>query len=435
MTMLSQSPNVAQTLDERRKSLRATAIGNALEWFDWTLYTTFSAYLALQLFDRSDPTSALLSTFAIFAVGFVMRPLGGWFFGWLGDRRGRKVAMVATMLLLAFTSVAIAVTPSYEAIGVWASVLLLFWRLLQGLAYGGETGVAYTYAAELAPPDKRAFWSSSIFVSVMIGVMAATGLAAVLTSVLSTEDMETWGWRVGFAIGGVLGIYAMILRRSAGESDVFEKARTAAGPEVRSLTRREILRMSARIIMIAAFAQVGFYIWVAFPPAFAIATKGMDPQGAYIASLLAQAIAVFWLPICGIMADKFGRKRMLAIYGVGVVLAVVPVSMVLGSQPWTLFVSQLIGLLIWCLCSSMFPAILSEQVPTFARARTVGLVSSVSAALFGGTAPYLNTWLSSIGLAWIFHIYLMGLGALALIAALVIKETKGVPLDEIGTSR
>lgn len=265
MTMLSLSPNVAQTLDERRKSLRATAIGNALEWFDWTLYTTFSAYLALQLFDRSDPTSALLSTFAIFAVGFVMRPLGGWFFGWLGDRRGRKVAMVATMLLLAITSVAIAVTPSYEAIGVWASVLLLFWRLLQGLAYGGETGVAYTYAAELAPPDKRAFWSSSIFVSVMIGVMAATGLAAVLTSVLSTEDMETWGWRVGFAIGGVLGIYAMILRRSAGESDVFEKARTAAGPEVRSLTRREILRMSARIIMIAAFAQVGFYIWVAFP--------------------------------------------------------------------------------------------------------------------------------------------------------------------------
>lgn len=109
--------------------------------------------------------------------------------------------------------------------------------------------------------------------------------------------------------------------------------------------------------------------------------------------------------------------------------------MILGSQPWTLFVSQLIGLLIWCLCSSMFPAILSEQVPTFARARTVGLVSSVSAALFGGTAPYLNTWLSSIGLAWIFHIYLMGLGALALIAAFVIKETKGVPLDEIGTSR
>lgn len=431
MTELSSPTNVAQTPSERRRSLRAAIVGNALEWFDWTLYTTFSAYIAMKFFDPADAASALLSTFAIFAVGFVMRPLGGLLFGWVGDRSGRKVSLIATMLLLAGTSVAIALTPSYEVIGVWSSALLLLWRLLQGLAYGGETGVAYTYVAELAPAQKRGLWSSTLFVSVMLGVMAATGLAAILTSVLSTEAMESWGWRAGFAVGGALGLWALIMRRRAGETAVFEKERGEAAPVERPLTRRQIVQISARIIMICAFVQVGFYIWVSLPPSTAIATKGMDPQGAYLASLLAQVVALFWLPVCGWMADRYGRKRMLAIYATGVILAVVPVSVILGSQPWTLFVSQLIGLLIWCLLSGMFPAILAEQVPTSARARIVGMISSISAALFAGTAPYLNAWLGSTGWGWLFNLYLMVLAALALVAAFVIKETKGVPLEEI----
>lgn len=431
MTELSSTANVAMTLPDRRRSLRAAIVGNALEWFDWTLYTTFSAYIAMNYFDPADGTSALLSTFAIFAVGFVMRPLGGLLFGWIGDRKGRKVSLIATMLLLATTSVAIGLTPDYETIGVGAPALLLLWRLLQGLAYGGETGVAYTYVAELAPSHKRGLWSSTLFVSVMLGVMAATGLAAILTSVLSTEAMESWGWRAGFLIGGFLGVWALIMRRRAGETDVFEKERSGAPQDERPLTRRQILQISARVLMICAFVQVGFYIWVSLPPATAIATKGMDPQGAYIASLLAQLVALFWLPVCGVFADRFGRRRMLAIYAFGVVLAVFPVNLILGSQAWTLFVSQVIGLLIWSLLAGMFPAILAEQVPTVARARTVGMVSSISAALFAGTAPYLNAWLGSIGLGWLFNVYLMCLGALALIAVFIIKETKGVPLDDI----
>lgn len=433
MTQSSLSANVAHTLPERRKSLRAVIVGNALEWFDWTLYTTFSVYIAMNLFDSSDSTSALLATFAIFAVGFVMRPIGGLFFGWIADRHGRKISLVATMLLLAGTSAAIAVTPNYEIIGVWASVLLLLWRLLQGLAYGGETGVAYTYIAELAPTEKRGFWSSALFASVLVGVMAATGLAATLTSLLSTEAMESWGWRAGFAVGGLLGVWALIMRRRAGESEVFDQAHHEAAPKGRALTRREIVRIAARVIMICAFFQVGFYIWVSLPPVTAIATKDMDPQGAYIASLLAQFVALIWLPVCGLMADRFGRKRLLAVYAIGVVLVVIPVNLMLGSQPWTLFVSQVIGLLVWCLLGGMFPALLAEQVPTVARARMIGMVSSISAALFAGTAPYLSTWLGSMGLGWMFNIYLMMLGSLALLAAFIIKETNGVPLSEIGT--
>ena len=246
-------------------------MGNALEWFDWTLYGTFSAYLAMNLFDPSDPTSALLATLAVFAGGFLARPVGGWLFGRIGDRYGRKFTLVLTMCLLALTSLAIAVLPTYGQAGVWASVLLFLCRLTQGLAHGGESGVAYTYVAEIAPAKRRGLWSSSVFVSVTVGVMAATGLAALLTSWLGKDAMQAWGWRVGFAVGALLGIYALFLRRSASESDVFEhRAEPAGGVKV---SRRQALLIVRNIIMIAAASNATYYTWVTFAPATAIATR------------------------------------------------------------------------------------------------------------------------------------------------------------------
>lgn len=205
----------------RLKSLRAAGIGNALEWFDWTLYATFSVYLARNLFDKTDSRSAMLSTLAVFAVGFVARPIGGLLFGRLSDRLGRRTIMVITLLLLAISSLGIAVIPRYQSVGLFASVALLFLRLLQGLAHGGETGVSYTYVAEIAPSSRRGLWSSSVYIGVTLGVMAATAVAAALTWGLGAEAMSDYGWRIGFLIGGLLGIYALFLRRSAEESHVF----------------------------------------------------------------------------------------------------------------------------------------------------------------------------------------------------------------------
>ncbi|MDI9918295.1 MFS transporter [Rhodococcus sp. IEGM 1379] len=421
----------ALTPAARRKSLRAAAVGNALEWFDWTLYGTFSVYLAANLFNSDDPASALLSTLAVFAGGFLARPIGGWVFGVLGDKRGRKFTLVATMSLLALTSLAIAITPTFDQIGPMASVLLLVIRLAQGLAHGGESGVTYIYVAEIAPAEKRGLWSSSVFVSVTLGVMAATALAAGLTAILGADDMKSWGWRIGFAVGALLGVYALFLRRTASESDVFEESNeehSATTP----LTTRDLAKIGAKIVMICAASNATYYTWVTFAPATAIATKGMDPNRAYVASLLAQIVCVLWLPVCGMMADKCGRKKMLGIYGIGVFLVVIPINLILSSAPWTLFVSQLLGLLVWALLASMFPALVAEQVPTAARARGVGLVSSLSVAVFGGTAPYLNTWLTSHDLAWIYSAYVMVLGLLAVAAALIIEETAKVPLQDIG---
>lgn len=413
----------------RVKSLRAAAVGNALEWFDWTLYGTFSIYLARNLFDKTDARSALLATLAVFAGGFVARPIGGWLFGRLGDRLGRKTTLVATMMLLALSSIGIALIPDYGRIGVLASALLLFFRLLQGLAHGGETGVSYTYVAEIAPKERRGLWSSSVFVSVTVGVMAATAVAAGLTSLLGPDAMNAYGWRIGFGIGGLLGIYALVLRRSAEESHVFAVSQdhVAAVPR---LSGREIARITCNIVMLAAASNVAYYTWVTFAPTTAIAS-GMDPAGAYRASLLAQILCILWLPVCGWLSDRFGRRPMVMAWGLGVVVLTYPISVIVTTEPFTLFLAQVMALGIWSCVAAIFPAVLSEQVPTHARAQGVGFVSSLSVAIFGGTAPYLNAALAGTGYELAYTLYVMLLGVLAFVAGLTIRETAGVDLADI----
>lgn len=412
----------------RLKSLRAVAVGNALEWFDWTLYATFSVYLARNLFEKSDARSALLSTLAVFAVGFFARPIGGLVFGRMGDRVGRKTIMVVTISLLAISSLGIALIPNYQDIGLSASIALLVFRTLQGLAHGGETGVSYTYVAEIAPSRHRGLWSSSVFVSVTLGVMAATAVAAGLTSLLGPEAMNDYGWRIGFAVGGLLGIYALFMRRSVEESHVFEQQNEQRCS--RKLSRPEMFRIARNLIMLNCTTNVAYYTWVTFGPSTAIA-RGMDAGDAYRASLLAMAFCLAWLPICGIISDRIGRKPVMIIWGVLVVILTYPIANILTTEPHTLFWAQIMGLGAWGFIASIFPAVLSEQVPTQARAQGVGFISSVSVAIFGGTAPYLNTYLADIGHEYLYHYYLIALGLVAIAAGLLIRETAGVDLADI----
>ncbi|WP_339531420.1 MULTISPECIES: MFS transporter [unclassified Pseudomonas] len=413
----------------RLRSLRAVGLGNALEWFDWTLYATFSVYLARNLFDKTDARSAMLSTLAVFAVGFFARPVGGLIFGRLADRLGRQKIMLITMSLLALSSVGIAVIPSYGDIGLLASIALMFFRLLQGIAHGGETGVSYTYVAEIAPKEHRGLWSSSIYLGVIVGVIAATIVAAALTSMLGPDAMNDYGWRIGFGIGGVLGIYVLFMRRNVEESHVFTAQEEKRQPS-RKLSRGELFRIARNLVMLNCSANLTYYTWVTFAPATAI-TRGMDPGGAYRASLFAMILCVIWLPICGMISDRIGRKPVIVAWGILVVLLTYPISVMVTTEPHTLFWAQVIGLGAWSLIASIFPAVLSEQVPTQARAQGVGFVSSVSVALFGGTAPYLNTYLTGIGLEYVYSYYVMSLGLVAVAAGFLIRETAGVDLCEI----
>lgn len=203
-----------------RKSLIASGVGNLLEWYDWTIYAVASIYIASALFDKADPTSALLNTLAVFAVGFISRPIGGFVFGPLANKYGRKNIMLVTMVMMALASLMIAFIPSYEKIGAWASALLLMARLVQGFAHGGETATSYAYIAEIAPPKRRGLWSSMSFFAVGAGSLVATLFVAILNVIYSEAQMYEWVWRIPFAIGGVLAFFAIYLRRNMLETHI-----------------------------------------------------------------------------------------------------------------------------------------------------------------------------------------------------------------------
>ena len=427
--------NSALTMQDRLKSLRAAAAGNMLEWFDWTLYGIFSTYLAENFFNNEDPTSALLATMAVFAGGFIARPIGGFVFGRLGDRIGRRLALLITMTTLSFTTLAIALVPNYEQIGAWASVLLLTLRLLQGLAHGGEAGVSYTYVAEIAPKERRGLWTSAVYVSVMIGVMGATATAAILTNVIDSAAMSDWGWRIGFGLGSLLAGYVLVLRRFAKETDVFteqvaERPKQTAGGRLSAADRAVVLKACILIFLLSSCTNVVYYTWVTFAPVNAINQKGMDPGGAYLASLLAQLMVLFFLVLFGHLSDKVGRRPMTMALGVSVLVLIVPIQLILTDQPWTLFVAQGLGLTAWALAVGFYPALMAELAPTFARARVVGVMTSLAAGVFGGTAPYLYTWLSSMNMAWAFYSYLAALAVLTIVVGFKMKETRGMDLNE-----
>lgn len=212
------------TLASRKKSLLASSVGNVLEWYEWSAYAVFAPFIAAAMFSNSDPVSALLSTLAVFAVGFLMRPLGGIIFGRIADKRGRKFVLVTTMLMMATGSLIIGVMPTYSTIGAWASLILLAARVMQGFAHGGESATAYSYVGEIAPPHRRGMWGSVAFIAIFGGSVLAYTVGGVVTSSLSDTAVGQWGWRIPFLIGALLALFALYLRRSMEESDVFDAA-------------------------------------------------------------------------------------------------------------------------------------------------------------------------------------------------------------------
>lgn len=418
------------SLEKRRKSLKAAAVGNVLEWYDWTIYGTLTTYLAANFFQKADPTSALLSTLAIFAGGFIARPLGGLVFGRIADKSGRKLTLLITMLMLAGASLGIALLPTYESIGAWASLGLFIMRLIQGFAHGGESGVSYVYIAEIAPNKKRGLWTSSVYVSVIIGVMLATGVAALLTGVLAPEQMQNWGWRIGFGLGALLGVYVLFLRRQAHETDAFESIQKVENDTavVEPITKTKILKMSLLVIVLNAAMNVWYYTWIAFAPAMVIAQYKMDPNGAFIASLLAQACTIIFLPIFGMLSDRFGRRPMVITFALLVAVMGMPITSILTSQPWTLFAAQSLALLVWTVGVGHYPALMAELIPARVRAVGVSILTSLAIGIFGGTAPYLMSWVQSINAGWMFSAYQTVLAVITIIAALMMKETKGIDL-------
>lgn len=438
-TSTTAAPPVSK---KRLKSLGASAMGNLLEWFDWTLFAVFSPYIAQAMFDQTDPASALLATLAVFAVGFLFRPLGGVIFGRMADKLGRRKTMITTMMLMAAGSLMIAVLPGYATIGVAASVLLLVARLLQGLAHGGEAITSYAYVSEIAPKEHRGLWSSSVFTCVAAGSLLATLLGSFLVSTLTVQAVEDWAWRIPFFLGASLALVALYLRRGMMESEVHEEAVVERDElteqesrdrqsHMQPLSRARITIIGLKMFLYQSGASVIFYTWTSFAAVFAITQRDMNPASAFLASVFAQLLYIMLIPVGGWLSDRIGRKPVLIICFGGFILLTIPLMNLISDAPWTLFVAQGCALALVSLVAGPNPAVMSEQVPTRYRTRTMGLCISLAAAVFGGTAPYLNTWLSGSGVGWVFSLYTIATCAISLIVVLTWKETKGIDLRDI----
>lgn len=411
-----------------RKTLFNTGIGNALEWYDWGIYATFAIYFAGEVFNPEDPVAAILGAMAVFAVGFVFRPLGGFVFGWMSDRFGRKSSMIATVGFASVGSLLIAVVPSYETIGVWAAAILLLARVFQGLAHGGEMPTAQAYIAEAAPRARRGKWSSLIYVSGTAGILVGILMGVLLDLALTDEAMAAWGWRVPFAVGALLGIWALVARVAMHETEHFTEGRKAPKqamwPEIRKNWRN-----SLRVIGLTLGGTVCYYVWSVSAIQQAVIIHGMAQGTALQASLVSNLILICTLPFWGALSDRIGRKPLLILGNLVPALLFFPLNSMVGQSFLSLFIPATIMLIFLGSVLAITPAVFSELFPT--RIRTIGVAVpySIAVALFGGTAPYLQNWVSTTYSVSAFSFYVVVLLAVSLVVSIMMPETKAKDLQ------
>ncbi|HJF27342.1 MFS transporter [Acinetobacter bohemicus] len=421
---ISAQGNVSQ-----KKVILAGTVGNAIEWFDWTIYATFAVFFAKQFFPSDDPTASLLATFAIFAVGFFMRPLGGIVLGIFSDRYGRKAALAVTIIMMAGGSLMIGLSPTYESIGIFAPIILVLARLLQGLSLGGEFASAATYLSEMAPKHKRGFYSSFMFFSSAIGILMASGLAWALTSALTETQMSEYGWRIPFILGAIGGLVGMWIRKSVPDSEMTHKKESVKNPLAVLIKRHP--KETLRIVGISILTTFAFYIFVVYVPTYAIKVLGAEPQTAFAANTVGLIIFILCQPVFGWLSDKIGRKPQLIVFAAGYLVFFYPIIKWMDGTFASILLVELFGLVLYALYTAIGPAVMSEQFPTEVRAVGIGAPYNLMVALLGGTTPYVLTWLQSIGKQDYFYFMVLVGALLTLITFIKMPETAGKGLEDI----
>ncbi|MCA1190756.1 MULTISPECIES: MFS transporter [unclassified Saccharopolyspora] len=416
----------AKTTPAQRKAIVAGTIGNTVEWVDWALYSVFAKIIAVEFFPAGDETVALLSTLAVFAIGFVMRPIGAAVLGAYADRQGRKKGLALTIGLMAGASFLIALTPTYAAVGLLAPVVLLLARLLQGFAAGGEFGSSAAFLVESAGAGRRAFAGSWQQVSVAGGVLIASLIGTVATSALSEEALHGWGWRAAFVLGGLLGLVGLWLRTSVEDTGSFTTAassgRTKANPLRTMFVDHPVAAL--RVAGITVAGTLTYYIWVNYLPTYANLVTGIPLSQALLSQTLCLVVFVVLLPFVGLLSDKVGRKPTLAAFAGGFVVLSWPLLHLLQNSFLSVFAVQLAGMLLVLGYSANCAVIMAEQFPPEVRATGIALPYALSVALFGGTAPYITTWLNDIGHHDLLWLYVSGAALISLVIYLTMPETK-----------
>lgn len=409
----------------------AGCIGHAIEWFDFSIYANFAIFFGPQLFPSTDQRSALLAAFGVYAIGFVMRPAGGWLLGAVADRHGRRTALAISVTLMAVGSLLLAILPPYAMIGLAAPVVATIARLLQGLSVGGEFAAACSFLAETAPPNRRGFHGSFLFFGTGIGLIAASAIAWVLNRVLTHEQMLHFGWRIPFLIGAFGGLFGYWLRTRVEETEAFR--RTATRAKERNGSIRVLFTQYAKptwtLIGTSILGAFAFYLFIVYVPVYAIHRSGAEPATAYAASTLSLIVFTAVQPLFGWLSDRIGRRPQLIVMAAIYTVFVYPVVLSVGASFWSIALVEIFGIIVYGLYTAIAPALMAELFGAEIRSLGIGLPFNLVVAILGGTTPYIMTWLQGRQQEYLFLIYVSIGSAISLVTYVLMKETRGIALD------
>jgi MHS family alpha-ketoglutarate permease-like MFS transporter len=412
---------------QRLKSIVGGSTGNLVEWYDWYVYSAFTLYFAPAFFPSDDSTAQLLSAAAVFAVGFLMRPIGAWIMGIYADRKGRKAGLTVSVALMCLGSLLIAVTPGYDRIGVFAPVLLVIARLMQGLSVGGEYGASATYLSEMAGRRSRGFFSSFQYVTLISGQLIALCVLLVLQAALPVRDLESWGWRIPFAIGGILAIAVFYIRRGLSETESFNNVRDVAGPKSSGwILFRKHPREALLVMALTAGGTLAFYAYSTYMQKFLVNTSGFSREAATEITAAALFIYMLLQPVAGALSDRIGRKPLMIGFGVGGVAFTWIIFRTLEtvSSSFAAFLLVLGALVIVTGYTAINAVVKAELFPAHIRALGVALPYALANTIFGGTAEYVALWFKSQGNESGFYWYVTAMIGCSLLVYLRMPETK-----------
>ncbi|WP_288486531.1 MFS transporter [uncultured Novosphingobium sp.] len=415
----------------RLRNILGGSAGNLVEWYDWYTYSAFTLYFAPIFFPAGDRTLQLLNTAAVFAVGFVMRPIGAWVMGIYADRKGRKAGLTLSVTLMCTGSLMIALTPGYAAIGVFAPAVLIIARMLQGLSVGGEYGASATYLSEMAGRERRGFFSSFQYVTLISGQLLALFVLLVLQTLLPEEALRAWAWRVPFVIGAGLAVFVFYLRRRLAETESFQKAQAettrAANPASSGTALfRQHPREALLVMALTAGGTLAFYAYTTYMQKFLVNTSGFS--NAESTRITAAALFVFMLlqPVFGALSDRIGRKPVMIGFGIGGVLLTYPIFRLLETvqSAFAAFVLVLAALVVVSGYTSINAVVKAELFPAHIRALGVALPYAIANTVFGGTAEYVALWLKLQEMERAFYWYVTAMIAISLLVYVRMRDTR-----------
>lgn len=426
-TSVSSDTHTSADVARRLRAIFIGSIGNLVEWYDFYAYAAFALYFASAFFPSKDPVVQQLNAALLFAAGFIVRPVGGWLFGQLADRWGRRDALMLSVAVMCLGSLMIAVTPTYDTIGLAAPFLLGFARVIQGLSLGGEYGTSATYLTEVADERHRGFYSSFQYVTLIGGQLCAILVLLALQNVFLTADqIRAWGWRIPFVIGALLAVVAAVMRRDLHETEAFVESQKASKTVTSLRTLINYPREILLVVGLTAGGTAAFYTYTTYMQKFLKLSIGLTDIQTTLVTAGSLVFAMILQPIYGAISDLIGRKWLLMGFGVAGTLLTVPLlgSLAQAKTPFAAFLPIAAAWLIVSGYTSINAVVKAELFPTKVRATGVGLPYALTVSVFGGTAESVALWFKSIGHEAWFSYYLTGIIAISLVVYVTMRDTK-----------